>query len=287
MDTDQQRLPHNLATIEEDLRAMGLSAGDTVMVHSSFKQIGYTVGGPQAIVQALMTVVNDPGTIVMPAFTTSYTDPLEWKSPPAPKGWADVIRANLPLFDAATTPSFEMGVVAELFRTYPAVLRTAHPVVSYTALGKKAEFVVTGHTLEMMDGETSPLARIYDLDGKILLLGVGYNRCTSIHLATHRQSDPPVTTRSLPSWDESGRISWKRYRDVLQPPELGDSVIRQKKIGFTDIGSAFETTGAVTIGKVGNAESRLFRQRHLVDFAAEYFDMHPYGDAVRENGGDI
>ena len=135
MDTDQQRLPHTLTTIEEDLRAIGLSVGDTVLVHTSQKQIGYTVGGPQAIIQALMNVVGGGGTIVMPAFTTGYTDPLEWKSPPAPQGWADVIRANLPPFDAVATQSEHMGIIAELFRTYPEVRRNNHPIVSYAAWG--------------------------------------------------------------------------------------------------------------------------------------------------------
>jgi aminoglycoside 3-N-acetyltransferase len=280
VDVDRQRLPHTPETIEEDLRAIGLYAGDTVLVHSSLKQIGYAVGGPHAIIQALMNVVTDVGTVVMPAFTTGYSDPMEWKSPPAPQGWADVIRANLPPFDAVATPSEHMGVIAELFRGYPEVRRNTHPVLSYAAWGTEAESVVTGHTLEMMDGENSPLARIYDLDGKVLLIGVDYDSCTSIHLATHRQVNPPMTTRSLPSWDEMGRISWNRYRDVLQPPDLVKSVILHKKVGFNDIGAEFEATGAVKVGRVGNAESRFFTQLALVDFATEYFNRHPYADAA-------
>ena len=66
MDSERTGLPHTQASIEEDLRAIGLSAGDTVLVHTSLKQIGYTVGGPQAVVQALMAVVSESGTVVMP-----------------------------------------------------------------------------------------------------------------------------------------------------------------------------------------------------------------------------
>ncbi len=282
MDTDQPRLPHTSTTIEEDLRAVGLSVGDTVLVHTSQKQIGYTVGGPQAIIQALMNVVAGSGTIVMPAFSSEagYADPLDWKFPPPPRDRAEIIRTNLPPFDPATTPSVGVGVIAELFRTYPEVRRNNHPIVSYAAWGKDADYVVNGHTLEMMDGENSPLARIYDLFGKVLLLGVDYSSCTSIHLATHRQNNPPMTTVSVPTWDESGRIHWNRYPDVLNPAMLERSVILQKKIRFNDIGSAFEATGAVTMGKVGDAESRLIPQPALVDFATEYFNRHPYGDAA-------
>ena len=83
------------------------------------------------------------------------------------------------------------------------------------------------------------------------MLGVGYNNCTSIHLATHGQDDPPTATNPLPVWDKSGRISWKPHQDVFQPPEIADSIIRQKKIGFSVIGAEFESTSVVTTGRVG------------------------------------
>ena len=49
--TKREPLPRTTDSIERDLRAMGLSAGDTVLVHTSLKQIGYTVGGPRAIIR--------------------------------------------------------------------------------------------------------------------------------------------------------------------------------------------------------------------------------------------
>ena len=260
-----------------------------MLVHTSLKQIGYTVGGPQAVIRALMNIVNNCGTIMMPTFTNEagYADPLDWKHPPVPQKWAEHIRMNLPPFDPATTPSVGMGAIAELFRTYPDVHRNHHPIVSYAAWGSNADFVLDGHTLEMMDGENSPLARIYDLDGKILLLGVGYNNCTTIHLATYRQDDPPMTTVSIPTWDESGQVHWNRYQEVVNPGDMERSIVEKKMIRFSDIGSAFEETGAVTVGRVGNAESRLIPQPALVDFATEYFNNHPYGDAAGDDGAAI
>ncbi len=263
-------LPHTQASIEEDLRAIGLSAGDTVLAHTSLSKVGYTVGGPQAIVQALMNVVSESGTVVMPTFSNNagYADPLDWSHPPPEQEWAEHVRKNLPPFDPATTPSVDMGAVNELFRTYPDVRRNSHPCVSYAAWGKDAEFVLDGHTLGMMDGEKSPLARVHDLAGKVLLVGVGYGNCTSIHLATYRQNDPHMTTVSVPTWDESGQLHWDRHPEVVNP---GD---------FNSIGAAFEKSGLVTVGKVGDAESRLIPQPALVDFATEWFNSHPYGDAV-------
>ena len=282
MGADRTGLPHTQASIEEDLRAIGLSAGDTVLAHTSLSKIGYTVGGPQAVVQALMAIVGKSGTVVMPTFSNGagYADPLDWCHPPPERKWAEHVRMNLPQFDPAITPSVDMGVINELFRTFPGVRRNSHPIVSYAAWGTNAEFVIDGHTLEMMDGENSPLARVYDLDGKVLLVGVGYGNCTSIHLATHRQNDPPLTTVSVPTWDDSGRVHWDRYPDVVNPGDMERSLVEKYKIKFSDIGAAFEESGAVTVGMVGDAESRLIPQPALVDFATDWFSSYPYGDAA-------
>ncbi len=228
-----------------------------------------------------MAVVSESGTVVMPTFSTGagYADPLDWSHPPPKRAWAEHVRMNLPPFDPATTPSVDMGAINELFRTYPDVCRNDHPILSYAAWGSDAEFVIDGHSLGMMDGEKSPLARVYDLVGKVLLLGVGYGNCTSIHLATYRQNDPPMSTVSVPTWDESGQVHWNRYPEVVNPGDMDLSLVEKFNIKFSSIGAAFEETGAVAIGKIGDAESRLIPQTALVDFATEWFNNHPYRDA--------
>ena len=281
MTSRTQPLPHTQSSILDDLRELGLSVGDTALVHTSLKQVGHTVGGPQAVILALMNVVTESGTIVMPSFTNGagYADPLDWSHPPPVREWAEHVRDNLPPFDPAVTPSVDMGVVAELFRTFPNVRRNSHPIVSYAAWGANSDLVLADHTLEMMDGENSPLARIYDCDGKVLLIGVTYNRCTSIHLATHRQQNPPMTTASIPTWDDSGQVSWDRYPDVVNPGDMDSSLVQKYSVGFEEIGAAFEKTGAAAISNVGDAESRLISQPQLVDFATDWFNDHPYADA--------
>jgi len=49
---------------------------------------------------------------------------------------------------------------------------------------------VEGHQLENGLGEGSPLARIYELGGWVLLLGVGFASNSSVHLAEYRASYP-------------------------------------------------------------------------------------------------
>ena len=274
----EQALPHTQASIAKNLGDIGLSKGDTVLVHTSLRRIGFTVGGAQAVVQALMNTVTESGTIVMPTFTdgAGYSDPLNWHNPPVQREWAEHVRMNIPRFNPDTTPSVDMGAVNELFRTYPNVRRNNHPIVSYAAWGWNADPILSDHTLGMMDGEQSPLARIYDFNGKILLIGVGYGNCTSIHLATHRQNDPPMTIVSVPTWDTSGQVHWDGYPEVVNPGDMDKALVEKFNIRFSDIGAAFEKNHAATVKNVGSAESRLISQRALVDFATEWFNDHPY-----------
>lgn len=52
--------------IVKKLREAGLEKGDVVMVHTSLKRMGYVCGGAQTVIEALMEVVGENGTIMMP-----------------------------------------------------------------------------------------------------------------------------------------------------------------------------------------------------------------------------
>ena len=52
--------------IIKKLREVGLEKGDAVMAHTSLKRMGYICGGAQTVIEALMEVVGENGTIMMP-----------------------------------------------------------------------------------------------------------------------------------------------------------------------------------------------------------------------------
>ena len=247
--------PRTRASLAHDLRQLGVLPGMTLIVHSSLRSLGWVCGGSVTVVQALMDVVTEAGTIVMPTQTTGLSDPAKWEHPPVPQEWWQVIYDAMPVFDPQVTPSYGMGQVVETFRTWPGVVRSYHPHVSFAAWGRHARTITEGHTLENSLGEGSPLARIYDLDGWVLLLGVGYDSCTSFHLAEYRAPGAKEEILGAPML-ENGQHVWKHYRDI----EINSDI-------FPTIGADFEQTGLVKIARVGSATTRLFSQRQGVDFA--------------------
>jgi aminoglycoside 3-N-acetyltransferase len=250
--------PGTRESIVGDLRALGVAPGAVVLAHSSLSALGYVSGGPVAVVQALMDALTPEGTLVMPAHTGDYSDPANWQHPPVPATWVPVIRATMPAFDPRITPTRGMGCIAETFRSWPGALRSSHPHVSFAAWGRHARQVVEGHSLDRALGEGSPLARVYELDGAVLLLGVGYDNNTSFHLAQYRVPGMAELEEAAPILQDGRRV-WKTYADIEMDTE-----------DFAAIGEAFEGAGHVRAGPVGAGTARLFGQRAAVDFAATW-----------------
>ena len=232
-----------------------------MVLHASTRSVGFVVGGPQAIVQALLEVLGPQGTLVVPTHTPENTEPAGWQNPPVPESWWPVIREQAPGFDPALTPASRwMGILAETVRTWPGAVRSDHPQVSFAAVGRQAREVVAEHRLDDALGEGSPLGAVYRLDGKVLLLGVGHDSNTSLHLAEWRQSEPPRHRTGSSIRRPDGSATWVTWTDVAEDES-----------DFEKIGADFERlTQATSVGPVGNATARLIPQPRLVDFATQW-----------------
>jgi aminoglycoside 3-N-acetyltransferase len=256
--------PFTRGSLAGDLAALGLPPGATVMVHSSLSRLGWVAGGAQAVVLALLDAVGPEGTVVVPTHSGHLTDPARWESPPVPETWWSVIREETPAYDPRLTPTRSMGAVVECFRHLPGVRRSSHPTVSVAAHGPNRDRIVEEHSLAYGLGEDSPLARLYELDAFVLLLGVGHANNTSLHLAEYRADYPDKAwvTKASPVLVE-GERQWAEWADL--DPDDSD---------FDALGEAFGATGLETLGPVGGGTARLMRQRALVDFAVEWMSAN-------------
>lgn len=259
-------LPPTYSSLLADLQALGVKTGMTLLVHSSLSAIGdWVVGGAAAVILALEAAVGPEGALVMPAQSGELSDPAGWQHPPVPETWWNLIRQEMPPFRPDLTETREMGRIPETFRKQEGVLRSNHPQTSFAAWGKQASWVIADHALEEGLGERSPLARLYDLHGYVLLLGVGHNRNTSLHLAEYRATFPGK--RTIPTAAPllvNGQRQWTPFQ-VL---DFNDE-------DFVQIGAAFAAaTGLVRQGQVGQATALLMPQRPLVDFAVQWMTQH-------------
>lgn len=261
--------PVTVETLVDDLRDLGVEAGDTLLVHSSLSALGWVAGDAQAVVDALREAVTEDGTLVMPTHTPQYTDPADWSNPPVPADWVEIIRGKRPAYHPQRTPTRGMGAIPECFRSYPDVRRSAHPIFSFAAWGADAEAVVGDHAFAYGMGEGSPLARVYERDGTVLLLGVGHDVNTSLHLGEYRADiDASEVTREAPVRRDGAR-TLVTFEDLETSTE-----------DFAAVGGAFEEerTRDVTRGTVGAAGARLLDQPALVDFAVDWFEDNRAGD---------
>jgi len=255
-------VPQTVESLTRDLIELGVRPNSTLLVHSSLSALGWVCGGSEAVVMALIAAVGPAGTLVMPTHTSSLSEPEHWGDPPVPPSWWPTIRATMPAFDPRTTPSRAMGLIPETFRRWPGALRSYHPQVSFAARGPTASFIVERHSIRDGLGDESPLGRIYDLDGDVLLLGVGHGRNTSLHLAEVRSDYPSraMEAQGAPILVE-GERQWVAFETLAVDSD-----------DFPRIGAAFEAAhpDAVRIGTVGRGSARVMRQRRLVDFGVEW-----------------
>ncbi|WP_330340753.1 aminoglycoside N(3)-acetyltransferase [Streptomyces sp. NBC_00557] len=230
-------------SLAAQLRQLGVEPGEILLVHSSLRALGWVNGGAVAVVQGLLDVLGPAGTLVVPTQSADLSDPALWSRPPVPPQWWDRIRATMPPYDPLITPSRGVGVIPETVRTWPGALRSAHPHTSFAALGPHVR---------------SPLAKLEKLGARALLLGAGYDACTSFHLAEYRIPAPLVPVgRPAPGG------GWQTVTEV--------SISSDR---FDELGHDFERDRPVVRGKAGAADVRLFPVADAVAYAERWLPLH-------------
>lgn len=250
-------------TLVAQARALGLAPGDLVIIHASLRAVGPVLGGPVALLDALLEATAPGGTLTMYLACPSPWDDIGCgKLPPEEEALA---RAHLPAFEPATTranPSH--GWLAELFRTRPGCLASANPGARMAALGTRAAWLVADHADDWGYGPGTPLAKLVEAEGKVLLLGSDRDQVTLLHHAEHLAPIPDKreVTLEVPVLRDGARV-WARCREY----DTGRGPVDWPERFFADVVEGFVAAGGGTVGPVGHADALLMDAGALVAHA--------------------
>lgn len=274
-----RELPHRNADppvtrseLVADLRGLGVADSAVLLVHAALSRLGWVVGGSETVVSALLEAVGPRGTLV--GFASWEDNPFhlaEW-----PPRWQKAYREEFPVFDPARAQARHIyGRLPERIRTWPGAHRSAHPVAGFVAVGHRAQWVTADQDWDDPYGVRSPLGRLVEADGQVLLLGTGIDAMTLLHHAEALASAPgkryvsyqlPVRQGEQTSWRTTTHVDTSDgaypYADVVGPDLMGYArgVLAESGLG------RYATVGA--------ADCSLFPARALTRLAVDWIESH-------------
>lgn len=236
-----ERNERSRAEVADQLRALGVEEGGVLLVHTSFRAVRPVAGGPLGLIEALRDALGPGGTLVMPAWSGNDDEPFD------------------PLTTAASP---DLGVVADTFWRLPGVLRSDH-FHAFAAAGPEAARITSDPLPLPPHIPASPVGRVHDLDGQVLLLGVGHDADTTLHLAELLAGVPYRVPKHCTVLEEGRpvRIDYGENNHCCARFVLADEWLRAR--------------GLHSEGRVGHADARLARARNITGVALEQLARDP------------
>lgn len=245
-----------------NLKEMGLSVTDAIMVHSSMKSVGEVEGGADTVVDAFMEYFHE-GLFMTPTHT-----------------WAQMSK-EYATFDPKTEPAC-VGIIPNVFRKRQGVVRSLHPTHSIAAYGKAAEEYIKGE-----ENATTPCPpggcwdRLREIDAKILLLGVTHARNTYIHsidevlgIEGRLTEEPTLMHIVMPDGNYKDVQMYRHYNKIVASGSFSDH--------FDKMTQAFYDLGAAKKVRFGDADCILCDARKIFDVCKKLFAIEPNGIYERE-----
>jgi aminoglycoside 3-N-acetyltransferase len=234
----------------DEFKKLGLGTGDILLVHSSYKSFGGVERGPQTVIDALIEVLGESGTLIMPTFNFDFC-----------KG---------ELWDVRKTPS-HMGAMTDMVREHPDAKRVFHPIYSFAVLGKHADFL-TLERYKSSYGANSLFAKLRQLNGKIMVIGLRYN--DSMTFFHHVEEMEGVDYRYMKEFtgfvtDEEGNAYQDTFTMLVRDIEKG--VIT----AVDPMGDLLEQAGVIKFHKIGDAKVCLMKANEVYEFTAREMRREP------------
>lgn len=217
--------------LQQQLEEMGIGSRDTVAIHTSLRAVGPVEGGAEAFLEAFTEYLSE-GLLVVPTHT-----------------WANV-GPDHPVYDVRKTMPC-VGIVPQIAAFHPRGVRSMHATHSVAVFGRRAEeyaaYDLEAHTPTPEEG---CFGRLYEEKAKILLIGVGQERNTFLHVSEEiaqvpqRLTAEPIPIRMI---DREGRETVRSFYKHYNP------VCAHISENFVKFDRPFARCGAVWEGALGNA----------------------------------
>lgn len=185
-----------LDQIKQGIEALELQER-CICAHSSLGSFGHVEGGADTVIDAFL---ESGCTLLVPTFTEGYMVPpppgyrLQRNGSPWYDGREEPPPASHQIIFTSTDNHVDasMGAIPRAILQRAERVRGNHPHSSFTALGPQAQRLMQGqHRLDWF----APFRTLIELEGQVLLMGVGLNRMTLIHMAEQ----------------QAGRVSFRRH----------------------------------------------------------------------------
>ena len=246
--------PVTQSEIQAAIQRLALT-GQAVCVHSSLRSFGQVTGGAVTVVQAFL----DEGcTLLVPTYSYDFAI----APPPAlqvPRnGWdyaydyGERVRSDKVYSPDRQEIDDDMGAIPAAVLRMPTRVRGDHPLNSFSAVGPLAEKLIAGQSALNV---YAPLKALVEESGFVLLMGVGLDTLTLLHLAE----------------EKAGRVLFRRWANDWQgQPQMVEA--GSCSDGFGQFAPVLQPWRRET--KVGESLWQLFPARQALQAAAE---------AIREN----
>lgn len=227
--------------IAAQLHELGVEAGGVLLIHTAYRTIRPVEGGPLGLIRALRMCVGERGTLVMPSWGGSDDAPFDAK---------------------ATEASTSLGVLPGLFWKQPGVLRSPHPH-AFAAAGPAAQDVLRDPLPLPPHIQESPVGRVWEMDGQVLLLGVNHDADTTVHLAELLAGAPYRVPKycTVVRNGQPVRVEYGENDHCCERFLLVDDWLRE--------------AGHQAEGPVGHGVGRLNRSRHIVSAVRARLEADP------------
>ncbi len=235
------KLSHrDLVTAMQDV---GLGQVDRLLMHSSLHSLGRVDGGAETLIDALLEVLGEEGTLMAPTFNYNLEEEV---------------------FDPTTVRS-QTGLITEILRKRPEAIRSLHPNYSVAAIGRDAEELTREHWKAEATGVGSPIDRIARAGGSILLLGVKHDTDSSMHVGEAYAEVPYRGVPFDPSWSRTAKVRTPAEEIVVLDlhDEPGCST------GFGIIEMPLREKGMIRDFKIDRAKCQLVKGRDVIETTVE------------------